>query len=128
MSEPSPGRRSHRVGVREVARAAGVSTQTVSRVINEHPLVRDDTRQRVLDAMDALDYRVNNAARALGTSRTRTIGILVSDASMYGPTVGILALESAARAAGRWVTAAYADARDEASVVAAAQHLTAQGV
>ena len=117
-----------RVGVREVARVAGVSTQTVSRVINDHPGIRAETRERVLDAMRTLDYRVNNAARALGTSRTRTIGILVSDAGMYGPAVGILALEAAARAAGRWVTAAYADAGDEASVIDAAQHLSAQGV
>lgn len=117
-----------RVGVREVARVAGVSTQTVSRVINDHPGIRPETRARVLEAMRTLDYRVNNAARALGTSRTRTIGILVSDAGMYGPAVGILALEAAARAAGRWVTAAYADAGDEASVVDAAQHLSAQGV
>jgi DNA-binding LacI/PurR family transcriptional regulator len=128
MSEPSPTRHTGRVGVREVARAAGVSTQTVSRVINDNPGIRAETRQRVLDAMVALDYRVNNAARALGTSRTRTIGILVSDASMYGPAVGILALEATARAAGQWVTAAYADAGDEASVVAAARHLSAQGV
>jgi DNA-binding LacI/PurR family transcriptional regulator len=117
-----------RVGVREVARAAGVSTQTVSRVINDNPGIRSETRQRVLDAMAALDYRVNNAARSLGTSRTRTLGIVASDASMYGPAVGILALESAARAAGRWVTTAYADAGDTAAVVAAAHHLTAQGV
>jgi DNA-binding LacI/PurR family transcriptional regulator len=117
-----------RVGVREVARAAGVSTQTVSRVINDNPGIREETRERVLEAMRALDYRVNNAARALGTSRTHTIGILVSDAGMYGPAVGILALEAAARAAGRWVTAAYADPGDEASVIEAAQHLSAQGV
>ena len=126
QSDAIPGER--RVGVREVARAAGVSTQTVSRVINEHPGIRPETRERVLEAMRALDYRVNNAARALGTSRTRTIGILVSDASMYGPAVGILALEAAARAAGRWVTAAYADAGEEASVIEAARHLSAQGV
>jgi len=122
--DPTP----RRVGVREVARAAGVSTQTVSRVINDNPGIRAETRERVLEAMQALDYRVNNAARALGTSRTRTIGILVSDASMYGPAVGILAIEAAARATGRWVTAAYADAGDGASVVEAAQHLSAQGV
>jgi DNA-binding LacI/PurR family transcriptional regulator len=128
MSDDSPARPSGRIGVREVARAAGVSTQTVSRVINDHPGIRADTRQRVLDAMHALDYRVNNAARSLGTSRTRTIGILVSDASMYGPATGVIALEAAARAAGRWVTAAYADAASEASVVEAVQHLHAQGV
>ena len=128
MSAPSSARPNGRVGVREVARAAGVSTQTVSRVINDHPGIRPETRQRVQDAMAALDYRVNNAARALGTSRTRTIGILASDASMYGPAVGILALEAAARSAGRWVTAAYADAGDEASVIEAGRHLFAQGV
>ncbi|MET0861556.1 MAG: LacI family DNA-binding transcriptional regulator [Microbacterium sp.] len=119
---------SRRVGVREVARAAGVSTQTVSRVINDNPGIRAETRQRVLDAMAALDYRVNNAARALGTSRTRTVGIVASDASMYGPAIGIVALESAARAAGLWVTTAYADAGDESSMIAAARHLGAQGV
>lgn len=128
MSEPLTARPTPRVGVREVARAAGVSTQTVSRVINDHPGIRPETRQRVVEAMAALDYRVNNAARALGTRRTRTIGILASDASMYGPAVGILALEAAARAAGRWVTAAYADAGDAASVVEAGRHLSAQGV
>jgi DNA-binding LacI/PurR family transcriptional regulator len=128
MSDHAPLRHTGRVGVREVARAAGVSTQTVSRVINDHPGIRAETRERVLETMRTLDYRVNNAARALGTSRTRTIGILVSDASMYGPAVGILALEAAARAAGRWVTAAYADAGDEASVIEAARHLSAQGV
>lgn len=100
----------------------------MSRVINDHPGIRPETRRRVQEAMAALDYRVNNAARALGTRRTRTIGILASDVSMYGPAVGILALEAAARAAGRWVTAAYADADDAASVVEAGRHLFAQGV
>ncbi|WP_314504833.1 LacI family DNA-binding transcriptional regulator [uncultured Microbacterium sp.] len=128
MHDDLRARPAGRIGVREVARAAGVSTQTVSRVLNDHPGIRDDTRQRVLDAMQALDYRVNNAARALGTRRTRTIGILVSDAAMYGPATGVIALEAAARAAGRWVTAAYADAADESAVVEAVQHLQAQGV
>jgi DNA-binding LacI/PurR family transcriptional regulator len=128
MHDDSPARPRGRIGVREVARAAGVSTQTVSRVINEHPGIREETRQRVLDAMRALDYRVNNAARSLGTRRTRTIGILVSDAAMYGPATGVIALEAAARAAGRWVSAAYADAASESSVVEAVQHLRAQGV
>ena len=56
-----------RVGVRDVAVAAGVSAQTVSRVLNGYPGIREATRERVLDAVAALDYRVNNAARALGT-------------------------------------------------------------
>ena len=74
-----------RVGVRDVARVAGVSSQTVSRVINEHPNIRPETRAKVLDAMAALDYRVNNAARALGTRTTRTLGVIASDADAVRP-------------------------------------------
>lgn len=125
MSQPAVPRAA---GVREVAARAGVSTQTVSRVLNGHPHIRPETRRKVLDAIEALDYRVNNAARALGTSVSRTIGILASDASLYGPSVGIAALERAARDAGRWVSTAYADAADEESVRAAAAHLREQGV
>lgn len=117
-----------RVGVRDVAARAGVSSQTVSRVLNNHPHIRAETRQRVLDAMADLGYRVNNAARSLGTATTRTLGVIASDAALYGPAVGIAALETAARTAGRWIVTAYADAADEASVTAAAEHLLAQGV
>jgi DNA-binding LacI/PurR family transcriptional regulator len=117
-----------RAGVREVAAAAGVSTQTVSRVINGQLNVRPETRDRVLAAMATLDYRVNNAARALGTRTTRTIGVIASDATLYGPAVGIAALEAAAREVGRWIATAYADAADEASVAEAADRLLSQGV
>jgi DNA-binding LacI/PurR family transcriptional regulator len=117
-----------RVGVREVARAAGVSTQTVSRVLNEHPNIRPETRDRVLQAIADLGYRVNNAARTLGTRTTRTLGVIASDATLYGPAVGIAALEAAARDAGRWIATAYADASDEASVGDAADRLLGQGV
>lgn len=121
-----PGRA--RVGVRDVAAAAGVSTQTVSRVINDHPHIRPETRERVVAAMAELGYRVNNAARALGTATTRTIGVVASDTDLYGPAAGIGALERAARSAGRWIATAYADGADAASVTAAADHLLAQGV
>ena len=117
-----------RVGVREVARAAGVSTQTVSRVLNEHPNIRPETRDRVLRAIADLGYRVNNAARTLGTRTTRTLGVIASDATLYGPAVGIAALEAAARDAGRWIATAYADASDEASVRDAGDRLLGQGV
>ncbi|APF34060.1 LacI family DNA-binding transcriptional regulator [Microbacterium paludicola] len=126
MSEAMPGRA--RVGVRDVAAAAGVSTQTVSRVINDHPHIRPETRERVVAAMAELGYRVNNAARALGTATTRTIGVVASDTDLYGPAAGIGALERAARSAGRWIATAYADGADAASVTAAADHLLAQGV
>ena len=117
-----------RVGMREVAAHAGVSTQTVSRVLNDHPHIRSETRERVLASAAALGYRMNNAARALGTATTRTIGVVASDASLFGPSVGIAALEAAARAAGRWISTAYADGSDVAAVTDAVEHLLAQGV
>jgi DNA-binding LacI/PurR family transcriptional regulator len=121
-------RDARRAGVRDVAALAGVSTQTVSRVINDHPSVRDETRRRVQEAMLTLGYRVNNAARSLGTRRTRTLGVIASNAALFGPAAGVVALETAARAAGRWVTTAYADASDESSTAAALEHLLSQGV
>ena len=125
MTQPATVRA---VGVRDVAARAGVSTQTVSRVLNGHPHIRPETRQRVLDAIQALGYRINNAARALGTSTTRTIGVVASDAALYGPAEGVAALEAAARAKGRWIATAYADASDASAVEAAVGHLLAQGV
>ncbi|MFB9788935.1 LacI family DNA-binding transcriptional regulator, partial [Microbacterium testaceum] len=117
-----------RIGVRDVAVAAGVSAQTVSRVLNGYPGIREATRERVLDAVAALDYRVNNAARALGTSLTRTVGVVASDAVLHGPAAGITALERAARARGRWISTAYTDSDDPADIDAAVRHLLDQGV
>ena len=117
-----------RIGVREVAAAAGVSTQTVSRVLNGYAGIRESTRERVLAAVADLDYRVNNAARALGTSLTRTVGVVASDAILHGPAAGIAALERAARARGRWISTAYTDSDDPADIDAAVRHLLAQGV
>lgn len=125
MSQTPPSRAA---GVRDVARLAGVSTQTVSRVINDHPNIRPETRRRVREAMAALDYRVNNAARTLGTASTRTLGVIASDATLYGPTVGIAALAEAAREAGRWIATAYADAADPAAIDGALAHVLAQGI
>ena len=116
------------VGVRDVASAAGVSRQTVSRVLNEHPEVAPETRERVLAAMSELGYRMNNAARALGTKRTRTIGVVASDALQYGPSRSIAAIEASARTVGYWVSAAFADSGDADSVRSAVAHLQAQSV
>ena len=60
---------SRRPSIRDVARLADVSYQTVSRVLNDHPSVRPETRQRILEVMEQLQYRPNLAARALVTSR-----------------------------------------------------------
>ena len=67
------------VGVADVARIAGVSTATVSRVLNGHPSVRGTTRARVEAAMQSLNYRVSVAARSLRTAQTRMVLALVPD-------------------------------------------------
>lgn len=63
----------------DVAKAAGVSPMTVSNVLNKHPHVRPETRERVLKAIDDLGYRVNVAARNLRAGRTKTIGFAVPE-------------------------------------------------
>jgi len=64
--------------IRDVAREAGVSYQTVSRVLNDSPRLRPETRARVLEVIEQLGYRPNQAARALVTSKSRVIGVLVA--------------------------------------------------
>lgn len=61
----------------DVARLSGVSIKTVSNVINDHPHVRPDTRDRVLTAIDELGYRPNLSARGLRSGRTGVIGLAV---------------------------------------------------
>ena len=63
----------------DVARIAGVSLMTVSRVINEKEDVSFDTRQRVLKIISELDYRPSTIARSLATQETRTIGLVIPD-------------------------------------------------
>ncbi len=84
--------------IRDVARLADVSHQTVSRVLNDHPSIRPETKARVLDAIAVLDYKPNPAARALVTSRSQTLGILSATIGEFGPTSSIAAIEDAARA------------------------------
>jgi LacI family transcriptional regulator len=67
--------------IREVAKRAGVSVSTVSRVLNDYPFVSDGARRRVLEAMEQLDYRPNVAARSMRTGTSRAIGFVVSDIS-----------------------------------------------
>lgn len=125
MPTPTSRRRS---SIRDVASVAGVSNQTVSRVINSPSAVREETRERVLQAMELLKYRPNVAARALVTRRSNTIGILACNTKMYGPASSIAAIESAARARGRWVTIAMFDPDSDQSPNEALAHLLAQAV
>lgn len=74
-----------RVTLNDVARKTGVSYQTISRVIHNHPYVAEDTRQAVLQAIEELGYRPNLTARSLVTNRSLTLGIISFGAAYYGP-------------------------------------------
>jgi DNA-binding LacI/PurR family transcriptional regulator len=80
----------------DVAARAGVSHQTVSRVLNDMPGVRPETRERVLAAVEELHYRRNFAARQLASTRSRTLGVVIWGTSHFGPAQVLLALEAAA--------------------------------
>lgn len=67
--------------IKDVAREAGVSIATVSRVLNDVDVVNEETKKKVTDAIKKLDYRPNIVARSLKTQRTRTIGIVIPDIS-----------------------------------------------
>lgn len=101
MSErkPAPPGRGRAANIFDVARLAGVSHQTVSRVINDLPNVRPSTRARVEQAIAQLHYSPSPAARALVTKRTRTIGLVTPGISDYGPTSIAMHFNFAARAA-----------------------------
>jgi DNA-binding LacI/PurR family transcriptional regulator len=84
----------------DVARLAGVSHQTVSRVINGSSSIRPATKARVEQAIEELGYRPNTAARALVTRRSGIIGIIGTSSALYGPSSVQHSVQEAARAAG----------------------------
>ncbi|MXS75284.1 MULTISPECIES: LacI family DNA-binding transcriptional regulator [unclassified Microbacterium] len=87
-----------RVSMADVAAAAGVSAQTVSRVANGSPRVDPTTRARVEKAMGDLGYRMHRAARALRTGQTSTIGLVVSTLATVGNSRMLQAISEAAAA------------------------------
>jgi DNA-binding LacI/PurR family transcriptional regulator len=112
----------------DVARAAKVSHQTVSRVINNNPSIREETKSRVLVAMENLGYRPNLAARALASSKTHMLGILASDTDFTGPASMVHFMEFAARAQGFFVVTCRVDPNLEASVNEGIEHLMKLGI
>lgn len=112
----------------DVARLAGVSHQTVSRVLNNHPNVRAVTRSRVLDAIEALSYRRNSSARALVTRRTQTLGVVAFDTTLYGPASTLFGIEQAAREAGYFISIVSLKTITRQSVTEALDYLAAQSV
>lgn len=112
----------------DVARLAGVSHQTVSRVINGHSSLRPETRERVQQAIRQLGYRPNTAARALVTRRSATIGVIGSKSGFWGPSTVHRTVQAAGREAGYFVSSANLPDLTRAELLDAIDHLRAQSV
>jgi DNA-binding LacI/PurR family transcriptional regulator len=112
----------------DVGRLAGVSHQTVSRVLNGSPNVRPQTRERVLAAMRELGYSPNPVARALVTGRSNTLGVVSFDTTLYGPASTLLGIERAAHDSGYFIVIASLERLDRLSIMEGIERLRRQGV
>jgi DNA-binding LacI/PurR family transcriptional regulator len=128
MRQMSPGGSSAVPRSVDVARLAGVSQKTVSRVFNDEPYVSADVRRRVLEAADQLGYRLNNAARALASGRTRSIGVVALGTALYGPASLLIGIERAARDTGYALRVVSTVEGDPTGVAGAISSLLDQGV
>ncbi|MHC3000122.1 hypothetical protein OB08_13485 [Microbacterium sp. HJ5] len=117
-----------RPSIYDVAAAAGVSHMTVSRVINDHPNIREATRLRVQQTIAELGYQPSSVARALASRRSRSIGVMVDGAEHFGPKNILLAIERAARRSGYTVAAFSMTGHDDAGARDGLAHLSGQGV
>jgi len=76
-----------RITIKQVAQEAEVSTQTVSRVINQRPDVSPETRQRILNIIDRLGYHPSAIARSLIQQRSYTLGVVIAGLKYIGPSM-----------------------------------------
>jgi LacI family transcriptional regulator len=88
------------VTISQVAREAGVSSQTVSRVINNRQEITPATRQHVQDVIKRLGYQPNAIARSLSQRRSHTLGVVASGLEYYGPSHSLIGVEQGANQQG----------------------------
>src|ERR671922_2717867 len=86
--------------IKQVAKAAGVSTQTVSRVINDRPDVAPETRERIMTTINELGYQPSALARSLIQQRSYTLGVVTAGLMYIGPSRTLNGITSAAEEAG----------------------------
>lgn len=110
----------------DVARLAGVSRKTVSRVLNNEPYVSEESRRRVLAAAEELGYRLNHAARALASGRTRSIGVVALATAGYGTASLLVGIEQAVRDAGYALRVVNTPDGDPQSIAGALESLLEQ--
>jgi DNA-binding LacI/PurR family transcriptional regulator len=123
--EPSPNRGPRMI---DVARLAGVSHQTVSRVVNNADGVTPAVRERVEHAILHLRYRRNPAARALATSRSMSVGIVSFGLAQYGPSVTLTGIADETRSAGYTTNIVSLVDVDRSTMRRALDHLVADSV
>ena len=112
----------------DVARVAGVSHQTVSRVVNGSTRVAPATRARVLEAVAELGYRGNSAAKALATQKSGVVGVVVAGLGFFGPSSTVVGLELAARAEGYGMVLASLPEVTQEATQDALDHLVGESV
>ncbi|MEU2288801.1 LacI family DNA-binding transcriptional regulator [Streptomyces sp. NPDC013178] len=112
----------------DVAQLAGVSRKTVSRVLNNEPYVSDEARRRVLAAAEELGYRLNHAARALASGRTRSVGVVALGTAGYGTASLLVHIEQAVRDAGYALRVINTPDGDPEGIAGAVESLLEQGV
>jgi len=117
-----------RTSMVDVAIEAGVSHQTVSRVLNNPESVRPETRERVNAAIKLLDYQPNIAARTLASKRSGSLGLISAGGSLFGPVSAQVAIEEAATEAGYFVSIVTVDKGDNDQVRSTLEHLASQMV
>lgn len=127
MNKPSR-RSSGSVTIEDVAREAGVSAMTVSRVVNKEKNVRDKTRARVLDVIKKLHYAPNAAARSLAAGEATHIGLLYSNPSAAYLSLFLVGALEAARAAGAHLVIEACESEDEAGQSQSARHIAEANV
>jgi LacI family transcriptional regulator len=91
---------SQKATLKEVARIARVSAQTVSRVVNKRPDVAEETRTRVQQVIDELGYQPNTIARSLITRLSRTLGVVAAGLEYYGPSTILIGIQQEAESLG----------------------------
>jgi DNA-binding LacI/PurR family transcriptional regulator len=117
-----------RVTMSDVGKLAGVSHQTVSRVLNEPWRVSAETASRVHAAIESLHFRTNTMARALASRRSNTIGMVSTGIALHSHSKRMMAFNEAARAAGYQVSMASVETGDPTSLLAALEVLVDQNV
>ncbi|GAB2476451.1 LacI family DNA-binding transcriptional regulator [Promicromonospora xylanilytica] len=117
-----------RVSMTDVARRAGVSQKTVSRVVNGEPHVTEEVRAKVRTVIDELGFRPNAAARALVTRRNQRVGMVAMGTSLYGPASILEGVDTALRRSGYYLSVARTRGNQVADLQAAVDELVTQDI